>query len=462
MKKKIFIIIIILMSIALSGIIVVQIMWVKNAVKIKEKQFEQNVFASFKNIIPKLATKTVLIKLNAELLKFDESLETMISLSDDNEMKRVTVFALNTNDSAKTNKITDLDKIFKKLQIEIETNKNPLERLNLNLLDTIIENELLNTGIDLNYEFAVVQNDTLIKYKSKKFNKKNINTKFKANLFTNDLSDKNYFLLLYFPESSKYFYKSVIYLLFMSVLFTLIILATFIITIKVILKQKQLSEIKTDFVNNITHELKTPIATLKVAISTLKQGKSISENKTVQIIENQASRLQKITERVLDNSFNNAIDIQLVKTDANKFFLSLINDFKQSINNETVYFIYEFKEKKNYFINIDETYLAPAIVNVLDNAIKYNNKTEKIVSIKVYEKNNYLQIEIKDNGQGISDKDKKMIFDKFYRGLKGNIHNVKGLGIGLFFTKKIIELHKGTISFESKVNVGTKFIIKLK
>ncbi len=449
------------MSIALTGIILVQIMWVKNAIEIKEKQFEQNVFASFKNIIPKLATKTVLIKLNAELLKFDESLETIINLSDDNEMKRVTVFALNTNDSVKTNKITDLDKIFEKLQIEIETNKNPLERLDLNLLDTIIENELLNTGIDLNYEFAVVQNDTLIKYQSEKFNKQNINSKFKANLFTNDLSYKNYFLLLYFPESSKFFYKSVIYLLFMSVLFTSIILTTFIITIKVILKQKQLSEIKTDFINNITHELKTPIATLKVAISILKQDKYISKNKTIQIVERQGNRLQKITERVIDSSFNNAIDIQAVKTDANKFFSSLINDFKQSINNETVNFIYEFQTENSFFINIDQTYLTPAIINILDNAIKYNDKTEKIVSIKVFEKNNYLQIEIKDNGQGISDKDKKMIFDKFYRGLKGNIHNVKGLGIGLFFTKKIIELHKGTISFESRINLGTTFVICL-
>jgi len=460
MRKKTFIIIIFLMSIALVGIIGVQILWLRNAVNIKETQFEQNVFASLKNIIPKLRTQSIVIKLNAELLKFDENLEGMVSTSDNNE-RRITVFALNKNDSIETNEICDLEKIFEKLQIEIETNKNPLERLNLKLLDTIIINELLNTGINLKHEFAVVYKEDEIKYKSKNFDSSAITSKFKANLFFNDLTEKDYFLLLDFPHSSKYIYKSVLSLLILSVLFTLIILATFIITVNVILKQKKLSEIKTDFINNITHELKTPIATLKVAITTLKQDKSVSENKTVELIERQGNRLQKITERVIDNSFNNTPNIKTQKINANDYINTLINDFRQSINNESVTVDFKSQASDNLFIEIDETYFTPAIINILDNAIKYNDKSEKNVLVNLFGKNNFLILEIQDNGTGIPDKDKKMIFEKFYRGLKGNLHNVKGLGIGLFFTKQIIELHKGTVNFESKVGEGTKFIVKL-
>lgn len=448
------------MSIALAGIITVQILWLRNAVSIKEKQFEQNVFASLKNIIPKLKTQSVVIRLNAELLKFDESLEGMVNASDNKE-RRITVFALSPDDSINSFTTNELDKVFDKLKIEIETNGNPLERLDLNLLDTIITSELLNTGISLKCEFAVVHNDTILSYKSNNFWASSVNSKFKANLFINDITEKDYFLILDFPESSKFIYKSVYNLLILSIFFTLIILATFIITIIVILKQKKLSEIKTDFINNITHELKTPVATLKVAITTLKQDKTISENKIINLIERQGNSLQKITERVIDSSFNNETKLNELNLNANNYFSNLINDFKQSVDNESITIELISNLKDNNFIKIDEAYLSPAIINILDNAVKYNDKLEKSINISIFEKNNFAILEIKDNGNGIAEKDIKMIFEKFYRGIKGNIHNVKGLGIGLYFTKQIIEFHKGNISFESDLGVGTKFSIKL-
>jgi len=447
------------MSIALAGIIGVQALWVNNAVSIKEKQFEQNVFAALKNIVLKLKTQSVAIELKGELNSIDTNLKT--SLCETDSTKKITIISMDMTDSSKLKEISNLEKVFKKLKIEIQTNDNPLTRLNLKLLDTIIKKELVNTGIDLKYEFAVVSEDKEIKYSSNNYKKENLDSKFKTNIFAYDITEKEYLLVLDFPDSLKYIYQSVFGLLIFSIIFTLIILITFIITINVILKQKKLSEIKSDFINNITHELKTPIATLKVAITTLKQDKSIKSNDTVELIERQGNRLQKITDRVIDSSFNNVPNLKKEKINVNNYLVNLFSDFEKLINDNTINLQYNFNKNSDIVINIDKLYLWAAINNVLDNAVKYNNKKEKQIFLSVYKKNQLLIIEIQDNGIGIPDKDKKRVFDKFYRGLKGNLHDVKGLGIGLFFTKQIIELHNGKISFESKENIGTKFKIEL-
>jgi len=459
MNRKKIIVIIVLMSIALAGIIGVQALWVNNAVSIKEKQFEQNVFAALKNIVLKLKTQSVAIELKGELNSIDTNLKT--SLCETDSTKKITIISMDMTDSSKLKEISNLEKVFKKLKIEIQTNDNPLTRLNLKLLDTIIKKELVNTGIDLKYEFAVVSEDKEIKYSSNNYKKENLDSKFKTNIFAYDITEKEYLLVLDFPDSLKYIYQSVFGLLIFSIIFTLIILITFIITINVILKQKKLSEIKSDFINNITHELKTPIATLKVAITTLKQDKSIKSNDTVELIERQGNRLQKITDRVIDSSFNNVPNLKKEKINVNNYLVNLFSDFEKLINDNTINLQYNFNKNSDIVINIDKLYLWAAINNVLDNAVKYNNKKEKQIFLSVYKKNQLLIIEIQDNGIGIPDKDKKRVFDKFYRGLKGNLHDVKGLGIGLFFTKQIIELHNGKISFESKENIGTKFKIEL-
>ena len=447
------------MCIALVGIIFVQVLWVNNAIYVKEKQFEQNIFAALKNIIPKLEVQSVAINLKAELQNIDKS--TKISTSTTSDLRKITIISMTGSDSDKKDEIEKLKKAFKKLEIEIQTNNNPLERLNLELLDTIIKKELANTGINLKYEFAVVSKNNKFEYKSDNFTDENLKSKYKINIFAQDIKEKDYLLILDFPNSFNQIFKSVFTLLVFSIIFTLIIIITFIITINVILKQKKLSEIKSDFINNITHELKTPIATLKVAIKTLKQDKSINDNITLDLIERQGSRLQIITDRVIDSSFNNIPDLRKEKINAKLFLSNLIDDFKKSTNKENINWQYSYKADSDIYIRIDKSYLSAALNNILDNAVKYNNKQEKQISIDVYEKAQFIVIKIKDNGIGIADKDKHSVFDKFYRGLKGNIHNVKGLGIGLFFTKQIIELHEGKISFESKENIGTEFTIKL-
>jgi len=458
MNKKKFIIIIILMSIALVGIITVQVLWVNNAISVKEKQFEQNVFAALKNIVPQLKIKSIAINLDGELLKMDKNLNNLIKPGDSIK-KKVVIFSMNNTDSSKATAINDLEKVFKQIKIEIQTNDNPLKRINFKLLDTIVRNELINTGIKLKYEFAVITKNNVIKHKSKNFTDKNLGSKFKTNIFSQDIKEKDYLLIIDFPNSFNQIFKSVFTLLIFSIIFTLIIIITFIITINTILKQKKLSEIKSDFINNITHELKTPIATLKVAIKTLKQDKSIKDNITLELIERQGSRLQTITDRVIDSSFNSIPKLNKEKINTNDFLLNLINDFKKSINLENINWQYSFKANSDILISIDKSYLSAALNNILDNAVKYNNKQEKNILINVYEKQQNIVIEVNDNGIGIANKDKYRIFNKFYRGLKGNIHNVKGLGIGLFFTKQIIELHGGKISFESKENIETKFTI---
>jgi signal transduction histidine kinase len=405
-----------------------------------------------KNIVVKLELKSVAIVFNANLSDaFNEF---------DVSQNQITVITLDSDDSSSIQEdLNKLERVFKQLRIEIKTNNNPLQRLDLNLLDTIIKSELTNSGIDLDYAYAVLSDKSKLVYSSNNFTNENLNSKYKINLFSNDITQKDYFLIIDFIDTYNFLFKSVAVLAAFSLLFTLIIIAVFIYTLKIIIRQKKLSEIKSDFINNITHELKTPIASLKIAIKTLKIDKSIAKSSTLDLIERQGNKLQTITDRILDSSFNNVPTLKKEIVNAGAFFHTLINDFKNTADDvdwEDVNTI-----KSDILIKIDKYYLSVAINNVLENAVKYNDKKHKKVLVKSKISGKYLIIYIIDNGMGIAAKDKNRIFDKFYRGLTDDIHNVKGLGIGLFFAKQIIELHQGEISFESSKNKGTTFILKL-
>ncbi len=460
MSKKTFTLILILMSIALTGIITMQALWVNNAIKIQEKQFEQNIFSAMKNIISTLETKSVAVRVQFQLHQLDQNMEALISTSD-TSVKKITVYTVRSDDSLKVTSTMDIDSVLSKIIIEINTNDNPLERFQLNLLDTIIIDEMKNFGIYLPYEFAVVKFADSIAYKSKGFTNVNLQSNYRSNLFAQDATDKDYYLILDFPDKQTYLYRSVSNLIFFSVFFTLIIVLTFILTIYYMLKQKKLSEIKTDFINNITHELKTPIATLQVAISTLKYDPKFEENETLKLIERQGNRLQTISSRVIDSSFHNKPKLKEENVQIEKFLKVLLSDFEKSMSDQNVKWTHNFTSISGVQLYIDKAYFRAAINNILENAIKYNDKTEKQISVLAKVQKDTFILEIEDNGIGISDKDRRSIFDKFYRGLKGNIHDVKGLGIGLFFTKQIIELHGGKISCESKMQKGSKFIIKI-
>lgn len=250
-------------------------------------------------------------------------------------------------------------------------------------------------------------------------------------------------------------------LILIFALFSIItLISIFIITIKALIKQKKISDIKTDFINNITHELKTPLTTLAVSTKILER-KDIRENEVVfnqlvSTINRQNNRLQNLIDQVMSNSLGDE-EIQLHKETikANKFIATIVDDFE--IANPTVSIKKKFVDVETNLV-LDAFHLTTAINNVLENAVKYGSTT---IFITTSLENNLYKIAIEDNGIGVAKNQHNLLFDKFYRVKQGNLHNAKGLGLGLYYVKQIINAHKGSISLVSDLGKGTAFTITI-
>ncbi|MCT8340257.1 HAMP domain-containing histidine kinase [Flavobacteriaceae bacterium TK19130] len=243
----------------------------------------------------------------------------------------------------------------------------------------------------------------------------------------------------------------------------LFVVALFYYSLQNLMKQKRVAEIKTDFINNITHELKTPLSTLSLATKTLtseqaKQNETM-RNEAIQIIERQNSRLQNLIDQVLKSSLGYQ-QIQLSKEEFNPsvFLNRLIEDYKLSLDKEVD--IQKNIDNTGLTLTADPFFLGTAIINILNNAVKYGG-TQLNFTYDIEKETNQHRISIADNGIGISKKYQKYIFDKFFRIGEKNKHNYKGLGLGLYYAKQIIIAHEGSILVESETGEGTTFIIKL-
>lgn len=249
--------------------------------------------------------------------------------------------------------------------------------------------------------------------------------------------------------------------LILSLLSILTLITLFVIAIKALIKQKKVSDVKTDFINNITHELKTPLATLGISTKILEQ-KNIRDNdenftSIVNTISRQNNRLQNLIDQVMANSLaENEIELQKEKIETEDFLLSIINDFKitfPKINLQT-----DFQTQKTILV-LDKFHLTTAFLNVLENAVKYGSHT---ITIKTRIVQNQFSISVEDDGIGIEKNKQSLLFEKFYRVEQGNLHNTKGLGLGLYYVNQIIKAHQGSVSVVSDLGKGTQFTILLK
>ncbi|MDQ6530187.1 HAMP domain-containing sensor histidine kinase [Flavobacterium sp. LHD-85] len=251
------------------------------------------------------------------------------------------------------------------------------------------------------------------------------------------------------------------FILILSLLSILTLITLFVIALKALIKQKKVSDVKTDFINNITHELKTPLATLGISTKILAQ-KSIRENEEnfnaiVSTISRQNNRLQNLIDQVMANSLaENEIELQKEKIDAEDFLLSIVNDFKitfPKINLKT-----DFQTEKTILV-LDKFHLTTAFLNVLENAAKYGSNT---ITIKTKMVENQFSISFEDDGIGIAKNKQAFLFEKFYRVQQGNLHNTKGLGLGLYYVDQIVKAHQGSVNVISELGKGTQFTILLK
>ena len=255
--------------------------------------------------------------------------------------------------------------------------------------------------------------------------------------------------------------KRMAFILALSLLSILTLISLFVIALKALIKQKKVSDVKTDFINNITHELKTPLATLGISTKILEQ-KNIRDNdenfnSIVNTISRQNNRLQSLIDQVMANSLaENEIELQKEKIETENFLQIIVDDFKiafPKINLKT-----DFQTQKTILV-LDKFHLTTALLNVLENAVKYGSNT---ITVRTKIVENQFSICFEDDGIGIAKNKQSLLFDKFYRVEQGNLHNTKGLGLGLYYVDQIVKAHQGSVNVISDLGKGTQFTILLK
>ena len=339
-------------------------------------------------------------------------------------------------------------------------------RLNFKLLDSFLKAELNNNGISIPYHFSVTDRMGTMIYHCSDYVPTGSENLYSHILFKNDPPARMGMVNVHFPTMDNYIFSSVRFMI-PSVIFTFVLLVTFVFTIYIIFRQKKLTEIKNDFINNMTHEFKTPISTISLAAQMLQDpavGKSPAMFKHISgVINDETKRLRFQVEKVLQMSMfeRQKATLKMKDINANELIAGVVNTFaiKAEKNNGV---ITSELEAKRPWIFVDEMHFTNVIFNLLDNAVKYKkNIGELRLHVKTWNESDKLYISIQDNGIGIKKENLKKIFEKFYRVHTGNLHDVKGFGLGLAYVRKIIQDHKGTIRAESELNVGTKFIIVL-
>lgn len=340
------------------------------------------------------------------------------------------------------------------------------ERVNFKLLDQDLRSELLNNGIDIPYHFTVSTQDGREVYRCPDYEPQGEEYTYTQVLFRNDPQSKMGVVKIHFPDMNSYIFSSVRFMI-PSIIFTIVLLVTFIFTIVIVFRQKRLTEIKNDFINNMTHELKTPISSISLAAQML-NDESVTKSATMMkhlagVISDETKRLRFLVEKVLQMSMfdrKKAI-FKKKELDINALVESVSRTFSLRVEHTGGKIDVDLKAIYPT-IYVDEMHFTNVVFNLIDNAVKYRKPEEEMfLKVATWNDENNVCLSIQDNGLGIKKENLKKIFEKFYRVHTGNVHDVKGFGLGLAYVKKIVDLHKGNIRVESEYGKGTKFIITL-
>lgn len=340
------------------------------------------------------------------------------------------------------------------------------ERINFKLLDQDLKSELMNNGINIPYHFRVTTQDGREVYRCSDYSEKGEEYTYSQALFRNDPASKMGVVKVHFPDMNSYIFSSVRFMM-PAIVFTFILLVTFIFTIVVVFRQKRYTEIKNDFINNMTHELKTPIASISLAAQML-NDKSLTKSESMinhlgGVIQEETKRLRFLVEKVLQMSMFDRKKTVFKKKelDLNEMVESIAHSFSLRVEH-TGGRIYTDIGAVDSTIYVDEVHFQNAIFNLMDNAVKYGKPDQPLdIYMSTWNDDQHLYLSIRDTGLGIKKENLKKVFEKFYRVHTGNVHDVKGFGLGLAYVKQIVELHDGEIAVDSEYRKGTKFTIKL-
>lgn len=338
---------------------------------------------------------------------------------------------------------------------------------NMQVLDSLLHAELKNQGIKTEYDFAIYNPafNTIVAQKTAENTQKLLQSPYAFNLYPNDIFMNPEYLLLYFPEQKRYLVSQINTMLATSSLFILLIISSFAFTMMTVIRQKKLSVMKNDFINNMTHELKTPISTISLACQALKdQDISKSEDlyqSYIRMIDEENQRLGLMTEKVLQTALieKGKLNLNLAGLDLHELVEQAIRKISLQVEAKHGQ-ITSMLDAKYSFIEADRVHLTNVFVNLLDNANKYSPVTPQI-TVSTENSSAGILVHIDDKGIGISRANQKKIFDNLYRVSTGNIHDVKGFGLGLSYVKAIVEKHAGHITLESEPKKGSRFTIFL-
>ncbi|MDR3134434.1 MAG: HAMP domain-containing histidine kinase [Prevotellaceae bacterium] len=411
----------VVIGICTSALIGVQVQWIQTAEKVNEEQFSRTVTHAMEHAVHEIARQEI---------------EEMPSLR-----------AFQSTAGSDYNLVP------------------PEQRISYSQIDSLLHRTFSEANIPVACDFAVTDELGAILFATDNFSDALPEQTYSTTLFPDDPETAaHYYLNVYFPGYAAYIIRSITWMIVASALLTLIIVATFAATLFIIFQQKRLSRIKADFVNNITHELKTPITTISLAAQVLQETPAITLQTAVPrlsgMISNESKRLSQLVESILQSAiFKRGVKLSIQKIDLHALLQNVLAQF--SLQFETLKVTVECKfNATNTQVSGDEIHLANAVSNLIDNAIKYRKETTPLhILIETKNTRKTIILSVTDNGIGVEAT--KQLFNQFYRYPSENRYTIKGFGLGLYYVKNIIETHHGKLFASGNVGAGSTFGFEL-
>ncbi len=508
MNKQRFIGLIVLMVVSITAIIWVQATWIGNSVRVQNEQFDFFVINSLRNTAHSMETNRRMNFLNDMFISGYSSLPQAVHRSASPGMTSES-FSISSQASSETDSVEiivsknneppvrmkvprdearstvensvvvgseEYRRWVQQQAVEFQSISNQLlsemfvwernSQINKEELIHTLSGEFLASGIDTPFEFAIMRGDSIVdgvwsKVKAKEFRE----SPYKVALFEEGLLRKGETLSVVFPRKTNYVLSSMGLMLGGSGLFLLIIMSTFALSLWFIIRQKKTSRMQADFINNMTHEFKTPIATISLAADTISNSRVISDEEKVRhfigMIKKENSRMNRQVETILQIATldKHDMDFTFAKTDIHEVIRQAIDTIEIQVTDRGGEIIRHL-DAENSIVTGDAEHLRNLVHNLLDNANKYSDREPQII-VRTRSNKGGIFLSVEDKGIGMSKAVQNRVFERFYRETTGNIHNVKGFGLGLHYVKAITDAHGGTVTVESEEGKGSTFTVFL-
>jgi len=506
MSRRMLITLIVLMAVVLSGLILVQTSMIKSASDIREEQFDQLVQHSldyvayqleldeqrlarlsaergelpgmgkqsdeFGNVFPRSGVRAGLLNFSLSYSEqgpfgsYREELQLqLLDTANQESILGIPGFMEQSLEQQQRRQQWLRNRDWTNYKIFLED--RPIEeRIDSTRLEMFLARGFAENEIGLDYKYAITNanlgSETII-FGNKDYKPGNRRPYTQLLFLTDYNGSKPNYLNVYFPHRRRYLLKQTGLTIIPTIILTGLLIAIFTYAIMIIFRQKKLSMIKNDFINNMTHELKTPISTISLASQMLQDGTISNTPSTIEhvskVINQESKRLSFQVEKVLQMAvFNEGrLKLKMKEFDVNHMIQTVTGNFELRVKNKNGNLTTEINAD-HAIVKGDEVHITNVIFNLLDNAMKYSRENPEI-TVRTENRKDQVMISVEDNGIGIAKEHHAQIFDRFYRVPTGNVHDVKGFGLGLSYVKKIVDLHNGIIKVESTINKGTKFKI---